>query len=235
MDLDQLQECLGYSFQDRSLLEQALTHKSYGYELNPDLHLALRDNERLEFLGDAVLQLILSDLLVCSFPDYDEGNLTKTRAALVNEKSLSEMGLALGLPKLVRLGKGEQLTGGRDKASIVSDAFEALMGALYLDGGFDNARSIIKKLFSPLMQNAESPLFHSDFKSLLQEFAQGSEGVIPVYRILKSVGPDHARVFQVEVSLSGRVLAVASGASKKRAEQNAAKISLDQLKKMEQG
>lgn len=228
LDLERLQERIRYTFGDARLLGQALTHVSFGHENYQDRPLAYRDNERFEFLGDAVLDLVISDLLLEAYPEATEGQLSKMRAAVVNEKTLFEIAKGLDLGGLIRLGKGEQRTGGAEKPSILSSAFEALISAIYIDGGFNAVFPVIRYLFAPLFVDNPMHAFH-DYKTRLQEAVQGKFRLTPTYHLTQSTGPDHAKVFEVEVRLRNTVLAKAEGSSKKDAEQNAAKVGLEQI------
>jgi len=217
-----LEEQLGHFFMNRSLCESALTHKSW---MNETHQKDRSDNERLEFLGDAVLSLVTSDLLMRRFPDQSEGELSKARAAIVNELGLALVAEQLALGQWIFLGKGEEQAGGRQKRSLLSNALEALLGAVYLDGGFDAAYRAIKNLFA----NAIEELPHSsvrDFKSRLQELAQAKLQLAPIYVVLSEQGPDHAKIFEVAIRIGDREYAKASGRSKKEAQQNAAEVAL---------
>jgi ribonuclease III len=226
MNLERLQEQLGYTFGDRAILLQSLTHTSYGHEFLQDKSIALRDNERLEFLGDAILDVVVSDILLEAFPSANEGQLSKMRAAVVNEKTLAQVARSIALQDCVRLGKGEAQTGGQNKPSILSCAFEALIAAIYLDGGFNAVFPILRHLFAPLFIEERELIAFYDHKTQLQEIVQARWKVTPTYHLLQTTGPDHAKVFEVEVRMNGRTLAVASGSSKKEAEQNAAKAAI---------
>lgn len=225
----QLQERIGYPFGDIRLLLQAFTHVSFGHENHQERAFALRDNERLEFLGDAVLDLVISDLLLESFPESAEGQLSKMRAAVVNEKTLFEIAKSLHLSQLMRLGKGETRTGGSEKPSILSSAFEALIAAIYIDGGFNAVYPVVRHLFAPLFKADNCSISFQDYKTKLQELVQGKFRVTPTYHLIGSSGPDHEKVFEVEVRAREHVLAKSIGQSKKDAEQNAAKAALSQL------
>lgn len=227
--LVELQERIRYTFGDARLLLQALTHVSYGHENHQDRALAYRDNERLEFLGDAVLDLVISDLLLEGFPEASEGQLSKMRAAVVNEKTLFEITKSLHLSTLLLLGKGELRTGGAEKPSILSSAFEALIAAIYIDGGFNAVYPVVRYLFAPLFKAENCPISFQDYKTKLQEMVQGKFRVTPTYHLNGSSGPDHAKVFEIEVRARDYVLAKASGPSKKDAEQNAARAALENL------
>jgi ribonuclease III len=224
--LDRLQERLGYTFGDRGILLQALTHTSYGHEFLQEKSLALRDNERLEFLGDAILDVVVSDILLESFPNANEGQLSKMRAAVVNEKTLALLAKTLQLQDVVRLGKGEAQTGGNLKPSIISSALEALIAAIYLDGGFNAVYPVVRHIFAPLFVEERELMAFYDHKTQLQEIVQARWKVTPTYHLLQTRGPDHAKIFEVEVRMNGKVLATADGSSKKEAEQNAARAAI---------
>lgn len=229
MSLERLQERLGYVFGDRAIFLQSLTHTSYGHEFLQEKSLALRDNERLEFLGDAILDVIVSDILLESFPNANEGHLSKMRAAVVNEKTLAEVARSIGLQDYLRLGKGESLTGGNQKPSILSSAFEALIAAIYLDGGFSAVYPVVRHLFAPLFMEEQELMAFYDHKTQLQEIVQARWKVTPTYHLLQTSGPDHAKIFEVEVRMSGKALATATGSSKKEAEQNAARTAIQSV------
>lgn len=203
-----------------------MTHTSYGHEFLQEKSIALRDNERLEFLGDAILDVIVSDILLESFPSANEGQLSKMRAAVVNEKTLALVARSIGLQECLRLGKGELQTGGSQKPSILSSAFEALIAAIYLDGGFQAVYPVVRHLFAPLFAEERDLLAFYDHKTQLQEIVQARWKVTPTYHLLGTNGPDHAKTFEVEVRMNGKGLATASGSSKKEAEQNAAKAAI---------
>jgi len=224
-----LQERLGYHFGDRSLLIQALTHRSHGHENAPEKPIALRDNERFEFLGDAILDLIISDILLETYPECKEGQLSKMRAAVVNEKTLAEIAKGLRLSECLLLGKGEQHTGGAFKPSILSSAFEALISSIYLDGGFSAVYPVVRNLFSHYFQPEEDISAFYDHKTRLQEMVQARWKFTPKYRLLSAKGPDHAKIFEVQVELNGNIVSAATGTSKKEAEQNAAKQAIESL------
>lgn len=226
MTLQMLQEKIGYQFGDPRLLLLSMTHVSYGHENHQEKHLSSRDNERFEFLGDAVLDLVISDLLLESFPEAAEGQLSKMRAAVVNERTLYEIAKSLNISPLLRLGKGEIRTGGGEKPSILSSAFEALVSAIYIDGGFNAVYPVIRFLFAPLFKAENCAISFQDHKTKLQELVQSKFRLTPTYHLLGSSGPDHAKLFTVEVRAHDTVLAAADGSSKKDAEQNAAKMAL---------
>jgi len=219
--LQLLQKELGYTFSDRSLLLRSLTHVSYRGEKSAG------HNEVLEFLGDAVLDLAISDLLMRFYPDRSEGDLSRMRAALVNSTVLAEKAAALRLGSLLRLGKGEERSGGRHKESILAGAFEALLGAVYRDGGYEAARTLVERYFSLDVQGRELGL--QDYKTRLQEISQMLFHAPPSYRLLSATGPDHAKRFITSISVGGKVLGRGEGRSKKQSEQEAAKKALSEL------
>jgi ribonuclease-3 len=227
-DPDDLARVTDYSFKNQELLYQAIRHPSYVYEKdNP----RVSDNQRLEFLGDAVINLAISNLLMESFPEMKEGDLSKYRASLVSENGLSCIALELELGDYLLLGKGEEQTDGRKKLSILSDALEAFIGAIYLDGGFTEALRVIAKLFSSLLESISHGKSVNDFKTDLQEYSQEAFQSTPQYRLEKETGPDHNKTFYAEVYLKGDLKGKGKGKSKKEAEQNAAKEALTCLKK----
>jgi ribonuclease III len=220
---DSLDVALGIRFRDGELREMALTHRSYAFEHGVDV-----TNERLEFLGDSVLGLVVTDMAFASFPDMPEGELAKLRAAIVNAQALADVARTLGLGALVRLGKGEEQSGGRDKASILADALEAVFGAVYLDLGLDEARELIERLFRPLMDAYARGEGDRDYKTILQELASRELRTMPEYR-LEERGPDHEKEFTATVYLGGEALGVGVGKSKKEAEQRAAREAFDHM------
>ncbi|MCF8061597.1 MAG: ribonuclease III [Deltaproteobacteria bacterium] len=217
--LDNLTSKLGYTFRNKGLLEEAFRHSSYVNEVgDPDL----RDNERLEFLGDAVLDLSISHLLMDRFKEAREGELSKFRAMVVDEQSLCQIAQGLNLGGCLLLGRGEERTQGRCKPSILANALEALMGALYLDAGFARTDEMVRRLFIPLIRELEEVSIR-DYKSLLQEYTQLHHKVRPEYVLVDEKGPPHDRVFRIALRLNGRVVADSTGRSKKAAEQKAAR------------
>lgn len=221
----QLEQRLGYSFQDRALLENALTHSSFA---NENRSKGETSNERLEFLGDSVLGMVVADYLYRGHPDMPEGELTRTRAALVCEGSLVEVARKLELGQHLKLGRGEDAGGGRERPSIQADAVEAVIAAIYLDGGIGSARKFITRFI--LTENErETEGVIRDYKTALQELVQREGGQILVYRLIGESGPDHAKVFNVEVTLNGQQAGTGQGRSKKEAEQNAARAALSAL------
>ncbi|MBU6374376.1 MAG: ribonuclease III [Bdellovibrionales bacterium] len=227
--IQSLQEQLRYTFGDPRLLLLSLTHVSFGHENHQDRNPAQRDNERFEFLGDAVLSLVISDLLLEAFPEASEGQVSKMRAAVVNEKTLSEISRSLQLNFLLRLGKGETRSGGAEKPSILSSAFEALIAAIYIDGGFNAVYPVVRYLFAPLFRQENAIISFQDHKTRLQETVQSKFKLTPTYHLVGSTGPDHAKVFSVEVRVGEKVLAVGDGSSKKDAEQRAAQVALVEI------
>ncbi|MFC1823635.1 ribonuclease III [Thermodesulfobacteriota bacterium] len=218
--MNALSNKLGYSFRRPDLLEEAFRHSSHVNEVqDPNL----RDNERLEFLGDAVLDLAISDILMDLFEEAKEGDLSKYRARVVNERGLCQIARSLELGEYLHLGKGEELSKGRNKPSILADAMEALLGALYLDAGFEKTKQIIHRLFLPVLGNQDFGADLSDYKSLLQEYTQQSFKVRPEYLLIEEIGPAHDRTFEVVLKLNGETIAAGAGKSKKEAEQQAAK------------
>jgi ribonuclease-3 len=222
-NFDVLQKELEYSFRDPSLLIRGLTHVSYNYDKS------LGHNEVLEFLGDAVLDLAISDLLMRRFPEKSEGDLSRMRAALVNSSVLAEKATVVGLGALLRLGKGEERSGGRSKPSILAGAFEALLGAVYRDGGYEAAHKLVERYFAADV--GEKNLGLQDYKTRLQEISQLLFREPPVYRLVSERGPDHAKSFVTEIAVGGKVLGQGEGGSKKQSEQEAAKKALDELQK----
>jgi len=219
----ELQEQLGYRFKDTSLLQQAFQHASY---VNENVADKLEDNERLEFLGDAVLDLAISHLLMDRFPDADEGTLSRFRSMLVDEQGLCTVASRLSLGDYVLLGKGEEQTEGRKKPSILANTVEALLGAMSLDGGYEPALQVVQGIFSMPLERINTPEMVHDFKSRLQEFTQKMNRMMPRYRLVDEKGPPHDRRFVVEIAYNGRVLARGEGRSKKEAEQHAAREAL---------
>jgi ribonuclease-3 len=222
--LGEIEAKLGYRFSNRELLLEALTHRTYVNEAGGG-----KDNQRLEFFGDAVLDFLLSDMLLVQFPESREGELTRMRAALVDETSLARLAVTLDLGAALRLGRGEDKGGGRQKRSLLADAFEALLAALYLDGGIEAARRVVEAHFRPLLTSAEA-LAGRDFKTDLQERARLARGQLPRYQLKEVSGPDHDRVFTVELYLGDELMGQGVGRTKKEAEQDAARAATILLK-----
>jgi ribonuclease III len=227
----ELQERVGYQFRDAGLLEHALTHTS---RANEDVSGGVFDNESLEFLGDAVLGFAITDLLFRRFPDRDEGWKSKIKASLVSTSSLARLAEGLNLGEHLLLGRGEEKTGGRRKQALLADGYEALIAAVYLDGGIEQATSFIARQFTPLIpligdaKTSGTGVFR-DFKSALQERVQSVGDPPPEYAVIGEAGPDHHKIFKVQVRVGGNPVAEASGKSKKEAEQEAARLALDKL------
>jgi ribonuclease III len=239
-DDEQLQERLGYRLRHPELLERALTHSSSIPELRTargeEISFAgslVQDNERLEFLGDAVLELLTSEYLLANFPEWSEGQLSKSRARIVNAHSLEIAARKLDLGNHLRLGRGEEKTGGRDKPALLADAFEAVVAAIYLDGGLEPVRELLKRtVFLQALEDGVR-IADSDRKSALQEFLQGRGGHPAEYRLAGETGPDHQKKFLVEVWVRGERMASAEGTTKKEAEQKAARRALEKLQHAE--
>lgn len=221
--LTRLQTRLGYVFGDRDLLTAALTHKSF---LNESKDKAGGNNERLEFLGDAVLDLAVSEQLVALYPAWSEGELSKMRSRLVSEETLAGVARRLDLGSCLQLGRGEELTHGREKASLLADALEAVIAAIYLDGAFEAARQFILNALRPEFEGAHGHKAIHDFKTEFQEICQRNFGILPSYRVLRESGPEHQKTFEVELVVRGQVYGVGQGRSKKEAEQRAAQEAL---------
>ena len=222
--LMELEEKTGYHFRDRELLSRAMTHSSYANECHKS---KLECNERLEFLGDAVLEIVSSDFLFHKFPDMPEGDLTKTRASMVCEPTLAYCAEELSLGKYLLLGKGEEATGGRNRNSVVSDAMEALIGAIYLDGGFASAKEYIHRF---ILNDIEHKQLFYDSKTILQEIVQGRQDGELTYEILKEEGPDHNKSFEVRAFVGSKEVGRGKGRTKKAAEQLAAYNGILKLK-----
>ncbi len=223
-----LQQALGYRFRDRGLLEHAMTHTS---RANEDVSGGVADNESMEFLGDALLGFVVADMLFRDFPEYDEGQKSKTKAALVSTAALARQAERLGLGDHLLLGRGEEKTGGRRKQALLADGYEALIAAIYLDGGIEPARAFIVREFGPQLDEVrQHGVGAQDYKSTLQEWLQSRDMPLPEYRLAASLGPDHRKLFEIEVLVRGEAVASGSGPSKKEAEQDAARATLLKLK-----
>jgi ribonuclease III len=221
--LTRLERVINYSFADRQLLAEALTHSSF---LNESGDRTLHDNERLEFFGDAVIDFFLSRVLLDRFPDSREGDLTRIRASLVSEENLASLARRIGLGGYLRMGRGEEKSGGREKRSLLADAYEALLAAVYLDGGAFCVRDLVADHFGPLLAAAAAGSVARDCKTELQELIQSRYGTVPHYYHLPFEGPDHARIFTVQAYIGERCLGTGTGRSKKVAEQEAARAGL---------
>lgn len=227
-EFDVLQQGIGYRFRDRGLLEHAMTHTS---RANEDVSGGVRDNESMEFLGDAILGFVIADLLFTDFPDFDEGEKSKSKAALVSTAALARLAERLGLGDHLLLGRGEEKSGGRRKQALLADTYEALIAAIYLDGGIEHVRAFIVREFRDLMADVRRVgAGGQDYKSSLQELLQSRDQPLPEYRLVGTLGPDHQKLFQVQVLVSGEALSEATGTSKKDAEQEAARHAMERLK-----
>lgn len=222
-ELEKLQETLGYSFKEIKLLNKGLTHKSYVNETGEDL----KHNERFEFLGDSVLDLVVSDYMVRKYSDYKEGTLSKIRAAVVNETCLAELARQWDLGTFLLLGKGEEMSGGRNKASLLANAYEAVAGAIYCDSNLETtAKVLLPRIEIEIKKFAETRVTR-DYKSDLQEYTQNKLSCIPTYKVTKEIGPDHEKQFEVVVLVKEAKKGKGTGRSKKEAEQAAAKVALE--------
>ena len=224
-ELSKLEDTLGYNFKDKQLIIEALTHKSFKKPYN---------NERLEFLGDAVLDLIVGEYLFNKFPKKDEGTLSKIRASLVNEGGFAKLAKVLNLGEYLYLSAAEENNKGRTKKSLLSNAFEAVMGAIYLEAGLERAREIAIKLLEENYPKIDLDSLCKDYKTSLQELTQAVYGTTPTYTLIGSSGPDHDKVFEVAVMLNDKEISKAKGKSKKEAQQDAAKIALTKLKESDE-
>jgi len=221
-DVSTLEKRLGYKFKNQQLLIEALTHKSYKQPYN---------NERLEFLGDAVLDLIVGEYLFKQFPDFDEGKLSKMRASLVNEGGFMRLANQLRLGDHIYLSNAEENNNGREKSSLLSNAFEAVMGAIYLESGLETVQKISIELLEKVHTDISLDSLFKDYKTSLQELTQARFGITPEYDLIAAHGPDHKKEFEVAVSIDGKRYANARGKSKKQAQQEAAKIAIEMLSK----
>jgi ribonuclease-3 len=227
-EFDALQRAIDYRFRDRGLLEHAMTHTS---RANEDVSGGVVDNESLEFLGDAVLGFIVADLLFHEFPSSSEGQKSKIKAALVSMATLAKQAERLGLGEHLLLGRGEEKTGGRRKQALLADTYEALIAAIYLDGGIEQARAFVARELAPVVADVRARgVAGYDHKSALQEYLQSREQPLPEYRLAAALGPDHQKLFKVQVAVRGETLAEGSGPSKKEAEQEAARLALERLR-----
>jgi len=229
-ELEPLERRIGYRFKDRGMLEHALTHRSRVHE---DASGGVFDNESMEFLGDSVLGFVIADMLFREFPQHNEGQKSKLKASLVSSVSLAKLGERLDLGEFLILGRGEEKTGGRRKHAIIADCYEALIAAVYLDGGVEPARTFIQREFAELIAEARrsgaAASFTDDWKSALQEWLQSRGRGLPSYRLAGELGPDHRKSFVVEVVVEGSAVATAEGRSKKEAAQAAARAALEKL------
>lgn len=229
-ELEPLERTIGYRFRDRGLLEHALTHRSRVHE---DASGGVFDNESMEFLGDSILGFVIADLLFHEFPQHNEGQKSKLKASLVSAASLGRLAEKIDLGRFLILGRGEEKTGGRRKLALIADCYEALIAAIYLDGGIEPARGFVERQFDDLIADARRhgtvAAFTEDYKSALQEWLQSHDRGLPVYRLAAELGPAHRRRFAVEVLVNGEPIATAEGKSKKEAAQQAAKNALEIL------
>lgn len=226
--LDEFENRLGYRFKDRSLLLRALTHRSYAYEYEQETG-GLFHNESMEFLGDAVLGFLISSRIFRRFPDLNEGELSKIKAYLVSAVNLVKLAKRIRLGDYLRLSRGEEKTGGRRKRAILADAYEAALAAIYLDGGIEAASAFMERQLGDLLDAPAIDLIQGDFKSALQEQLHVIGQPEPSYRVVDELGPDHEKVFVVQVLIDDQIFAQASGKSKKEAQQQAARIALQRL------
>ena len=219
-----LEAAIGYKFKNIALLQNALAHSSYA---NERWHNSLMSNERLEFLGDSILGMCVAEYLYCTFPDRPEGELTRMRADMVCEQTLANVAGRIGLGEHLLLGKGEEQGGGRTRNSILADAVESVIAASFLDGGMSAAKQFIQKYI--LVEVPVKKLHNVDYKTGLQELVQQKKNQVLTYTLVGESGPDHDKHFEVEVSLNGKVVGLGSGSSKKRAEQDAARVAMEAL------
>jgi ribonuclease III len=227
--LNQFQEMIHYHFRDKNLLDTALTHRSFVNE-NPSL--ACHDNERLEFLGDAVLELCVSDLLMKKFPDYTEGQLSQLRASVVNEQPLANLAKNFKIGDYLLLGKGEESSGGRTKPSLLSNTLEALLAAIYLDSSFQEVSEFINRLFALLINEEQKTFMYRDYKTMVQQISQNRFKETPHYTLIREYGPDHDKTFEIELSITDKIITAGTGKNKKEAEQQAAEKALEALEKL---
>ena len=222
--IKELEAAIGYKFKNIALLQNALAHSSYA---NERWHNSLMSNERLEFLGDSILGMCVAEYLYCTFPDRPEGELTRMRADMVCEQTLANVAGRIGLGNHLLLGKGEEQGGGRTRNSILADAVESVIAASFLDGGMSAAKQFIQKFI--LVEVPVKKLHNVDYKTSLQELVQQKKNQVLSYALVGESGPDHDKHFEVEVSLNGKVVGLGSGSSKKRAEQDAARVAIEAL------
>jgi len=226
--LAELESLMGYHFRGQTLLQRALTHRSFAHEHESQ---AIAHNESLEFLGDAVLGFLVAARIFGRFPDRSEGELSKIRAYLVSAASLVQLAESIRLGEFLLIGRGEEKTGGRKKRAMLVDAFEAILGAIYLDGGIETAAGFLDRQIADLLNSLDlRQLTYGDFKSALQEQLHGMGRPEPLYQVVDEIGPDHRKVFVVEVRIGDRILARSSGRTKKEAQQAAARMALDGLR-----
>ena len=226
-EFEPLEQIIGYRFRDRGLLEHALTHRSRVHE---DASGGVFDNESMEFLGDSILGFVIADMLFRQFPQHNEGQKSKLKASIVSAASLARLGERINLGEYLILGRGEEKTGGRRKHALIADSYEALIAAIYLDGGYEPVRGFIRRQFQDLIDEARrtgaEAAFTADYKSALQELLQRQGKGLPIYRLAAELGPAHRRRFEVELLVGGEVMTRGEGRSKKDAAQEAAKVAL---------
>lgn len=228
--LNKLEVRLGYSFRNINLLSTALTHRSY---VNENQQLSVMDNERMEFLGDSILGACVSDLLIEKYMSSSEGDLTKIRAAIVGEENLAQQARCLQMGDCLLIGRGEENAGSRAKESFLADAFEAVVAAIYLDSDFKNVKDVIKKIIEPLLKDDPMPSGYFDYKTALQELCQKKYKSVPIYVVVDSKGPEHAKIFDVRVVIVNKLTEHGSGKSKKEAEKQAAQKAWEILQNEE--
>lgn len=229
--LKELSGKLGYGFRDINLLNKALTHRSYANEMSSA---SVKDNERLEFLGDSVLDLIVSRYLFFKGPDFKEGDLSRIRSHVVNENALASIAKQLSLGDYLLLGRGEDSTGGREKNSLLSNAFEAVIAAIYLDSSFETSYHILLEILKESMSEAANPRSVQDYKGNLQKYIKIEKGTNPYYKLIDESGPDHSKTFTVQVCVNNELFGIGVGRTKKEAEQEAAKVTFEALKNLEE-
>ncbi|UCD35829.1 MAG: ribonuclease III [Nitrospiraceae bacterium] len=226
-DLTGLEDSLGYTFKKKSRLKEAITHKSYAHEASND---RTSYNERMEFLGDAVLELVISEHLFITYPEYTEADLSRMKSYVVQESTLAQAAKDLDLGAYLLLGRGEEMTGGRKKSSLLADAFEAVLAAVYLDGGYRNAKEFTLRHLTERLSRTSAGNFIFDFKTKLQEVSQARYGVLPRYVIHKEEGPEHRKTFEVKVFINDTFLGSGKGTTKKAAAQKAAEKGLTKIR-----
>lgn len=228
-NLSDLENSLGYRFKNKSLIKEAVTHKSFAHEQQKK---NIIYNERMEFLGDAVLELIMSEYLFCSCPEYTEADLSRIKAYAVQESTLAEIARSLNIGSYLLLGKGEEMTGGRKKPSLLANAFEAILAAIYLDGGYKNAKKFVLTHLANKVDKLTADNFVYDFKTKLQELSQAYFGVLPTYVTHKEEGPEHKKIFDVKVYINDQFFGLGRGKTKKAAAQKAAETALAKIRKI---
>jgi ribonuclease-3 len=226
-NLSGLESSIGYTFKKKSLLKEALTHKSFAHEQQKD---RIVFNERMEFLGDAVLELIMSEYLYCMYQDYTEADLSKLKAYAVQESTLANIAQRMKIGDFLKLGKGEELTGGRRKPSLLANAYEALLAAIYLDGGYRKARNFVLSFMTPKIEDLATNNFVFDFKTKFQEVVQARFGILPKYLTHKEEGPEHKKIFEVKVFIDDDYYGSGKGKTKKAAAQKAAEAGLKRIR-----